>query len=673
MNTKQLEQILKDLTIRAEVAESQQQMTDCAQIELHIDRLRKWEAAGMTGDCPVNLNRYGIRLDESQEDETSEKPSAQPDRQAEVAAPAAAQEPPLPEQRAEMPTPSPAVEVERGAAPTEVQVQSWLVETRTSEEREVVTIEVENWRMELERAVRLMETDLPAAIVLLLMIKKAEKASADVYERADFLLAEAQSKRDGQIKAYMERAHQARNRNQWEQAEEFYIRVLRLDSDNQDAQQELYDGQTKKKRQAFLEEIKRNLIWKTNNVQELERAVRQAENVIARKEADEELVELHNSARARFDQLRQQMGVTTTKMRMGSLYERAEAVHEYKQYLIGGMETIRDDTNGSYRKTSDVFYDALELWRYTSREETDKELRLVGDQWPHNLDFCRNRLEKDINSQFFDKNDEIKRYPLGYIFCDEHLLMLQKRLAQIERDVERRDFALALLDLARNEEIETALFRMKEAQSTWPHLEGINQRINDQRQLVANHLAVEISHRLQGVESCLMVEDFQGAYELAEEAQRLYDRFPGEALEVMVSASARLPEIKKSITSAHNRYFRFTQEEDNIRHLLEDPHTQASAVELFDDLKSQPEFSDYARTKMLGAEVIAYREAGEQLLYIQRQLSVEDPDWKGIQNLCNQLISQRKGGDIARQVEQIPRPGWTAITYSRCSPGIKRR
>jgi tetratricopeptide (TPR) repeat protein len=157
---------------------------------------------------------------------------------------------------------------------------------------QVESLEDLSWRRELERASLLLEQDLAAAIKLLERVVDEGRDIADVHQRASSLLTHAKVQRTTRIEDLSKKAHAAWEKSQWELAEDFYNQILALDDKNERARldlAELVNARLDQKHQEVIVELKHDLRFKKNDVVALGKAVRYAEQLIARGEADDEL------------------------------------------------------------------------------------------------------------------------------------------------------------------------------------------------------------------------------------------------------------------------------------------------------------------------------------------------------------------------------------------------
>lgn len=663
MTAEQLDYIISELNRLAEEALDKSRMIEWSNLDNDAKRLKEWKTTGMPGECPVNWSQYGIQLSET----TTPSPEITSESTKQPILPI------LPEPDAEQiqqvqPLIEEAHAVESVAVEPEVMLaeeaipsgQSLILETDANgngKEAPILdTLEASSWRKELERAEGLLDADVAAAIKLLERVVDGGKAYADVCQQANVRLTDAKVKRTALIDELHQKARAARDQTNWQASEDFYQKILALDEKNERAKIDLaslVNAKLEKERQTFIQETKDNLRFKLNNVEALGKAVRTAEQLIARHEADDELENLYETAKSKWDDLRQKMGEVTTKMRTGSLANRAEAVHELEQLIFAGQLTTWDVTTDTYRPTSDILNDSKVLWQQASQQAVNTELTEVDKQLPHNLDWAIKRLKDAIAQQYYDRQDTKKKNPLGSVFYEQDLERLKEHQGKVEKQIADRDEAEDLVKQARVTPPEQGLNLLLEARSRWPYLEGIDKRIEEQRNLVANMLSSQVDSKLREAESKAAEEDFVTAQALASEADKLTKQLPGEALPILKTAAQKVALLLQVIKEREGLVNSFAMQESEIRRLLRDPHTQQTAVDLFDQISQQPEFIKYHRLAALRLEVSAYRDAGAQLAEVQKLVGHEERDWQEIARLCDALISTRTGGDIARQAEII--------------------
>ena len=78
-----------------------------------------------------------------------------------------------------------------------------------------------------------------------------------------------------------------------------------------------------------------------------------------------------------------------------------------------------------------------------------------------------------------------------------------------------------------------------EAHNLWEYLEGIDKRIEEQRELVTNLFADRAEAKLRDVDTAIRLEKFSDAERLISQAQALTKQLPGE------QPTARFGRLKK--------------------------------------------------------------------------------------------------------------------------------
>ena len=92
---------------------------------------------------------------------------------------------------------------------------------------------------------------------------------------------------------------------------------------------------------------------------------------------------------------------------------------------------------------------------------------------------------------------------------------------------------------ARSATPEEGLILLVEAHNLWEYLEGIDKRIEEQRELAAGLLADHAKSILRDVDTAIRLEKFSDAERLISQAQALTKQLPGE------QPTARFGRLKK--------------------------------------------------------------------------------------------------------------------------------
>jgi len=660
MTSQQVEYLIARLQKKAAAAQKKGEMRKWSKLSTHVTELERWRGGGMKGACPVDYKSLGIKLPKvgatrKPRDSKTPKEKAKSMKQKK---PKASEGRPAAEPLKALDTSSDSKKSD--ALPDS---SSLIALGETPAEAEAVTAEDEmldsTLRENLSRAKELLSKDeFASAISLAETILKNEKTPGDVRQRAQQVANEARIKCEAQIQALLDLAKKAFDDLQWTAAEKNYRQALELDEEDQRALEglnALLSSKSEAEQKAHLEEIKINL-QAFNKIDVLANAVREAEQLIARKKADDELVQLYRVGKDRWDELREKHGQTTTKAVIGSLVSRAEAVHEYEQYIIHNQMTVWDAVYNTFIPTDEALKEARKKWEDFSHQETQKRLNEVDRNLPHNLDWARQRLVDAVDQPYYDFEDAEKKNPLGYSFFEHDRAEMQARQAEIERLIENRDQAEALRERARTASAspENGLKLLMEARNLWEHLEGIDNQIVQQGELVAR-LFIGQSN------AALRQKRFEESRTIASKALSQLKQLSGMKLsvpkEIFKDAEQLIEQVDRQQKSSDD----FLQTEQEIRRLLESSNTRQAAFDLFDKIKRKPQFQ-VPQLDVLRSIVLGFRKDTEVLAEIQTLVNSEAPDWVEIRKLSEKLMEAVRGGGLEREV---------AVLLSRARTEVK--
>lgn len=392
-----------------------------------------------------------------------------------------------------------------------------------------------------------------------------------------------------------------------------------------------------------------------NNVEILGNVVRDAEQIRARGQADENLLVLLEDARTRWDEMRKSHGQITTKGRLGNVEDRAESVADLNSLIDDENQlTVWDETLGAYRKTSDVLTEVQLLWEKKSNETADTELEEAQQDIPHRLDLAKERLEKAYSLPFYSRKERQKlpheRTPSGLAFHKSARNKIYTRLGEVKVMITQRDEAEKLRERARSATSpEQALNFLLDARGQWQHLEGLDQRITEYREDIAKLLVVKMQNKINEAEKALDIEDFDKASKALDNAREIKAAFPGEPLPALVDTLAKVEATEQVVRKRQTTAKKFAEQAKEIRGLLKDNNKYQLGIDLFETLKS--EFADYPPLAKLGVEVSARKGPAEQWQEIQKLVTAEK--WDDVASACSNLIHGGKGGDFAPQAKII--------------------
>jgi hypothetical protein len=665
MTLEQLEYIISQLERMAVAAQKKGESRKWSRLSTHVTELKRWRDKGMQGACPVDYKTFGIKLPKGG---AGQKPGAATSPKKKSKATRQKAQKTSETSMATKPSGiSDALSDSEISVATSVSVSPVTTEAPSGDVMISVEDEMQDLtiRENLSRAEKLLSEDEFASAIYLAETILNQTVPDEIRQRAQQVENEAKVKREAQISALLELAKKAFNDKAWDAAEKNYRQALELDEEDQRALEglnALLSSKSETEQKAHLEEIKFNL-QAFNQIDVLANAVREAEQLIARKKADDELVRLHKAGKERWDELREKHGQTTTKARVGTLESRAEAVHEYEQMIIHNQMKVWDATLNTVIPTDEALREARKNWEVFSQQETQKRLNEVERNLPHNLDWAKQRLTDAINQQYYDTEDIDKEKPLGYSFFEHDRSEMQARLAEIEQLIKNRDHAETLRERARTASPEDGLKLLMEARNHWQHLEGIDKQIAEQGELVAR-LFLDQSNAALGQKK------FEKSRTNASKALSLLQQLSGMKLPVSKEITKDAEQVLEQVERQQKSNDEFVQTEQEIRRLLKSPNTRQAAFDLFEKIGRRPQFRG-PQLDALRFEILGYRKGTEALAEIQVLVNSESPDWVEIHKLSESLMSRVRGGELEKEVSELLNRADTEVKIHIARQAIK--
>lgn len=211
-----------------------------------------------------------------------------------------------------------------------------------------------------------------------------------------------------------------------------------------------------------------------------------------------------------------------------------------------------------------------------------------------------------VNQQFYDINDTNKKNPLGYSFWEHDRAEMQARLVEIERLIKNRDQAEALCGRARTASPEDGLKLLMEARNLWEHMEGIDQRIEEQRGLVAYFLANQAETKVGEAQVVTEAEQFDMARSLISEAKLLAQRLPDKLLPAFDSTKQKISAALKGLEIRQKLANEFKAYETELNRILDKPELYEVGLELINKIEKRNEFKEYPKFIILKSVVTYY-------------------------------------------------------------------
>jgi len=651
MTLEQVEYLIAQLQKMADAAQKKGENRKWSKLSTHVTELKRWRDGGMKGTCPADYKSLGIKLPKAgltRKPDASKTPKEKA-KSMEQKKSKASEARRMVESSKALDTPS------DSKLTSALPDSSSLVtsgETSAAAEKVMAENEMQDLTLKenLSRVEELLGKDeFALAISKAETILKNQKTSEDIRQRAQQFANEAKIKREAQIKALLDLAKKAFDDRVWDAAEKNYRQALELDEEDQrvlEGLNALLSSKSEIEQKARLEEIK-NYLREFNKIDLLENGVREAEQLIARKKADDELIKLYKAGKDRFDELRQKMGATTTKSRLDNLDERADAAQEIEGYIIQGQTKIWDPDLSAVVDIHTALQKANQNWKTLSHQDTQQELNLVARNLPYNLDWAKERLNNAISREYFDE----KKKPKGP-FHEDDFAVLQARLSEIERFIKNRDQADVLRERARTASPEEGLNLLMEARNLWEHLEGIGKRIDEQRELVAGLLADRMEAKMREAQALLEEENYKAASKAISDALSFPAKLSGTPLPVIKKAVEKVNKLQQELEHLQKISVEFAETEREIRRLMKDADTRKAAFDLFDKISKRGQFKG-PRLEALKFEIATNRGAGEAWEVLKSLQDSESPNWADIIVKCKEFKEKFKGGSYYDKADEL--------------------
>jgi len=560
--------------------------------------LRDWQKAGMEGEMPVDLSKFGIRL-----------PG--------VVSPVA--------------EPAPTVEREPDTEKPEVET----VELVGEDEEEAQRL--------LEEGLQALDKDALAAAVRAFR-EAMEKGSGDVAFQAETQLGIAQARLAERVKELLDQARTARSDGDLQAEERAYREVLRLDPENDEARQNL--ARIAQQRDAAMQQVDvqevRRLLTNPDPKQlleDIEEGLRKAEALLGTTldpNVEAQVRQWYNDGRTFREELLDQAGQIET---LAGMKKFASAIAKYEELVREGKLQI------------DEIIDGLPTGRII---RTADRLRRLRDEY---TDFCHTKAEKYLYeaegflpatpkaaaSKLQQALDEFEALP------EEDRTRLQARLAEVNEMIERWSKASGLVSQAINtKDPEQRLNLLELAREAYAEYESIDDKIAQAKADVASQIYGEVDDAYRRARLALGRGDYKVAENECMKAR-------GRARDVAV-ASSELADVLRKINDlleeveteqSHERDLNETA--DAIEEAIKNGEYDVAA-----DMLAGLSLEDRKRARMLSLEKRLARSEDVTERYNRALQHFQAHDWAGTVELCDDIINDPElRGKVDPRVEDL--------------------
>jgi hypothetical protein len=512
---------------------------------------------------------------------------------------------------------------------------------------------------------------------------EAQRLQAQAQERLNQLVAEAVKQGD-----------EAKQSGDLEAAHGFFVQAQELDKDNSEVLHRLADLRRQLASELSESEIRRLRLGLQNrrNLEELEKAVYEAEMLQLEERLTGDLLSLLQEARNYYDQARQSMGKQTTMMRFGDLRARQQARDAIEDSLIDRQEKIWDPTTDTFRPPSEVLEEAEIRWREASEDTAQYELSRIERALPEHPRWAQQRLlrvlavetDQETGEPIVDSRRNEPRYVNP--FFTEHRRLLEQKQEEIERLIQRQEEAESLIQQA-NENKEESFRLLLRAFGVFPYAAGLREQLQQAQQTAINLLLRETkSQQFQAsqvleAKKNVRPEDYDAArvfLNLADEAesqaQNLHEnyesaynsllkenRIPANWLDeerwrqvasdlsALTKVSGR---IRQEIGGQQRLFREFEGYARRIREQLKDPDSRTVAIKQFDKhIESNRQFHIFEDYSNLRHELTQFRDVNDNLTQARR--ASQDGDWAEVQVLAKVMLDAPISGELRQEIDKL--------------------
>lgn len=605
-------------------------------LEQTAQTLASWVMNGQSGPCPVDLAQHGIFLTEPQLPKAEPQPFPPP-IQATPLVDDSKQDGIVLDEEQPLVSKPPDSSTTPNPLPDEDEATSQLAQSNLNR----AFAEAQDfWNKGNFRAAKATaETILRQPI----SNKSFEEAVRD-------LLDKATTRFNQQLEGFLDNGDEARKSGQLDEAKKQYNLALELAPDNSQALRALLEidnvliGSLSRDKYLSL----RSGLREERDIDRLGRAVREAEALEAEDKLPPDLLSNLPEARQRFNDIRRKMGEETTMMRFGDLAGRAAAVENFRKRVERGEPTIFDVTVNQNRPAVEVLNNAITLHDQGSEDTAQYELDLVKKRLPSAPKWARERLEKALQEPFSDK----------------HRRGLQGKLTEVQDLVDAQDEAERLLAKAETLTEPLEIFKLfAQAYSVFRHLQGLEERLQQIRQMTLGTLSAQMRQHYQDAEAALATNNYSLARQEVGKGNMIPARWPQdpkpEELENLLADGQNLQNrINIQAEEEHKASERqkqierdFAQLAETIRKRVPNPNLRQSGLALYQQAVNNPDYQNLPELKILSSELDQYKGISEQLTEAREAKARND--WERVRDLAGKMQRSGKVGQFADEINQM--------------------
>jgi hypothetical protein len=616
--TGNFDEVINKLEADARDADDSLDRTTAREYRQAASSIRDWVAAGQNGNCPVNLEKYGLKGD---------APVAHPTKE------------PLHEQKqsdVEKHELQSALGVDTPDNPDES-----LTDPQVSEKAEthLESPEIRDLRKGLKEVRKAIKEERLREAVALILALAPRLSASDLAEEAQPLEQEAKSRFDAALQQALERGNRALEDGMEEDARRAYQTVLdSLDGENAHARAGLRKLDKKgQPGQALSESDVLRLsgdLKDRRNIKRLGAAVYEAEALDAESRLPANLDQLAQDARQAYNGLRRAMGEETTMMHFDNLEGRKKARDLINDRIGNEEEYVFDVVRGTEVPIYELLNTANQLLLERSQETAQHEMDVVRQLLPAHPLAAEKRLKEALQKPFHE----------------EHTRTLQTKLEEVKALGESQARAEALLSKAGEETDEVRAFTLAlQAQGAFEYLPELKMVLQQTRQRALGTVQRRMAAALERARVNLRMGKYVTAREevnkLLEmpEAWPEYEK-PDEFGQVIADANSLLAEIGGQESAKDD----FDQKVAQIRARVVGESSRGQALDLFDQVKVDPKFAHFSELGTLISEMDAYRGIDQKVQDIQS--ARQDGDWERVYQLTQKIRQEGKSGQFAEQV-----------------------
>ncbi|MBC8493060.1 MAG: hypothetical protein H8D43_04670 [Chloroflexi bacterium] len=590
MDEAKLEDVVKQLMSLAEGALEAGHQSLYFDYMAAVYSLQDWQKAGMEGEMPVDLHKFGIRLP------GAPSPAAEPTLAVEFAP-----EPGVPE-----------VEARESAGEDEEEAQRLLEEGLQALEKD----------------------DLGAALRALR--EAMEKGSGDVAFQAETQLGIAQARLAERVGELLNQARDAKSAGDLQAEERAYREVLRLDPENDEARQNLARIARQRDtaiRQADVQEVRRLLTKPERQLGDIEEGLRKAEALLGTAldpNVEAQVRQWYANGRRERAELLAKVGAVET---MAGMEKYAEAIQEYTAMISAG--TLEIEIEGKRVATADRL-DQL-------RHEYQDFCHTKADKYYDEAEGFLPATPKAAASKLHQALSEFEEMP------EDDRTRLQARLAEINEMIERWSKASESVGQAINtKDPEQRLNLLELAREAYAEYESIEDRIAQAKADVASQIYGQVDDAYHRARLALGRGDYGVAENECMKARKRA-REVAEASPELADLLEEIDDLLEKIETGQSHERDLNETADAIEEAIGNGEYIIAA-----DLLAELPLEDRKRARLLSLEKRLARSEDITKRYNRALQRFQAHDWTGAVELCDDIINDPElRGKVDPQVEDL--------------------